>query len=171
MRKITEINSHEVGKPEGLILRGRITARDDMGQAFVELALVLPIFILLLVGAAEVGRLAYAGIEVSNAARAGVSYGAQSHITASDTANIRLVATNDASNITTMTPPVVTLFCACTDGTSITCANAGATCLTPARIIEYVQVQTSAPLDTAFHFPGIPSSVTLRGNAIMRVEQ
>ena len=62
----------------------RRNLRENSGQAFVELALVLPIFILLLVGAAEVGRLAYASIEVSNAARAGVAYAAQSHTTAQD---------------------------------------------------------------------------------------
>jgi Flp pilus assembly protein TadG len=149
----------------------RISIHDDAGQAFVELALILPIFILLMVGAAEVGRLVYASIEVSNAARAGVAYGAQNHNTASDTANIQLAAQQDAPDITSLTTPVVTQSCSCTDGTTISCANAGTTCLSPARIIEYVQVQTSAPVNTAFHFPGIPSSVTLRGYAIMRVEQ
>jgi Flp pilus assembly protein TadG len=147
------------------------TIRDDIGQAFVELALVLPIFILLLVGAAEIGRLVYASIEVSNAARSGVAYGSQNHITASDTANIQLAATSEAPNITSLATPVVTLSCSCSNGVSITCANAGPTCVSPAHIIEYVQVQTSAPVNTLFHYPGIPSSITLRGFAKMRVEQ
>jgi Flp pilus assembly protein TadG len=146
------------------------TIRDDIGQAFVELALVLPIFILLLVGAVEVGRLAYASIEVSNAARAGVAYGSQNHTTASDTANIQVAATQDAPNITSLTA-TATQVCSCSSGTSITCANAGTTCVSPAHIIEYVQVQTTAPVNTLFHFPGIPSTVTFRGYAIMRVEQ
>jgi Flp pilus assembly protein TadG len=147
------------------------TIRNDAGQALVELALVLPVFILLLVGAVEIGRLAYASIEVSNAARAGVAYGSQNHTTASDTANIRLAATKEAPNITSLATPVVTLVCSCSSGTSITCANAGTTCVSPAHIIEYVQVQTSAPVNTLFHFPGIASTVTFRGYAIMRVEQ
>ena len=50
----------------------------------MELALVVPVFIALLLGAAEFARLAYAGIEVSNAARAGVAYGSQSSTTAAD---------------------------------------------------------------------------------------
>lgn len=148
----------------------RSTIRDEIGQAFVELALVLPIFILLMIGAAEVGYLAYVSIEVSNAARAGVAYGAQNHITASDAANIQLAATQDAPNISTLTA-TTSQSCSCSDGTSITCANAGTTFLSPARIIEYVQVQTAAPVNTLFHFPGIPSSLTFRGYAIMRVEQ
>jgi Flp pilus assembly protein TadG len=145
--------------------------RSDIGQAFVELALVMPIFILLLLGAAELGRLAYASIEVTNAARAGVAYGAQNHTTASDVSGIRLAATKDSGDVTTMAPPAVTQSCSCSDGTAITCANAGTNCINPARIIEYVQVSTSAPVDTVFHFPGIPNTVTMQGQAIMRVEQ
>ncbi len=78
----------------------RSSIRDDKGQAFVESALVLPIFILLLVGAAEVGRIAFASIEVSNAARSGVSDGAQNHATASDTSGIQTAATQDGPDLT-----------------------------------------------------------------------
>jgi Flp pilus assembly protein TadG len=148
----------------------RNAARDDKGQAFVELALVLPIFILLLVGAAEVGRIAFASIEVSNAARAGVSYGAQNHATASDSTGIQTAATQDGPDLTDL-QAVATQACTCSSGTTITCANAAANCLSPNRIIEFVQVQTSAVVGTVFNFPGIPSSITLRGYAIMRVEQ
>jgi Flp pilus assembly protein TadG len=171
MKKMTPVSSHEFRKLEVLTSVHRITTVDDIGQAFVELALVLPIFILLMVGIMEIGRLAYASIEVSNAARAGVAYGSQNHITASDTANIQLAAAKEASNITSLATSVVTLSCSCSNGTSITCANAGTTCVSPAHIIEYVQVQTSAPVNTMFKFPGIPSSITLRGFANMRVEQ
>ena len=57
---------------------------NQTGQALVELSLTLPILFLLLMGAAEFGTLAYSAIEVANAARAGVAYGAQSHVTAAD---------------------------------------------------------------------------------------
>jgi Flp pilus assembly protein TadG len=146
--------------------------RGDSGQAFVELALVLPVFVLLLVGAVELGRLAYASIEVSNAARAGAAYGSQNHITASDTANIRLAATKDSPEVTSVSA-VVTQACYCSNapGTGITCSTAGSTCTSPDRILEDVQVTTTAPVQTLFGFPGVPSTVTLRGQAIMRVQQ
>jgi Flp pilus assembly protein TadG len=171
MKKMTKANFHNFRKRIISMIAPGAAIRSGIGQAFVELALVLPIFILLLVGTAELGRLAYASIEVSNAARAGVAYGAQSHITASDITGIQLAATQDAPNITSMTPPVVTLSCSCSNGTAISCATAGTNCVSPARIIEYVQVSTAAPVNTVFHFPGIPDTVTLRGQAIMRVEQ
>ncbi len=152
--------------------------REDLGQAFVELALVLPVFTLMLVGIAEFGRLAYASIEVNNAARAGVAYASQTHTTASDTTNIQLAATQDAPNITSLAA-TTSFSCTCESTTgSMTapgsCAGistAPGSCPSPSRIVLFVQVNTSAPVSTVFHFPGFPGSVTLRGQAIMRVQQ
>jgi Flp pilus assembly protein TadG len=143
---------------------------EDRGQSLVELALMFPIFILLLVGAAEFGRLAYAAIEVSNAARAGASYGSLTHITASDFANIELIATKDAANLTGVTATAVD-SCACSTGGTITCSTALTTCPSPARIIEYVQVNTAATVGPLFNYPGLPHTFNLTGQAIMRVEQ
>ncbi|HEX3967202.1 MAG TPA: TadE/TadG family type IV pilus assembly protein [Edaphobacter sp.] len=154
---------------------------EERGQAFVELALVLPIFVVLLLGAAEVGRLAYAAIEVNNAARAGVAYAAQTHTTASDFlpgGGIVLAAETEAPDITTMTATAA-LSCACESSAGVITANPSCSstdtnltkCASPSRIVEFVQVNTSAPVNTLFHFPGIPNSVTFQGKATMRVVQ
>lgn len=45
--------------------------KGEQGQAIVEMALVLPLFLLLLFGVIEMGRICYAYISVSNAAREG----------------------------------------------------------------------------------------------------
>jgi Flp pilus assembly protein TadG len=150
----------------------------ETGQAFVELALVLPIFTVLVLGAVEFGRLAYAAIEVGNAARAGVSYAAQNHTTAQDTANIQLAATNEAPEIANLTAtPSYSCSCESTTGAMTTpgsCATINLTagsCPSPSRIVLFVQVNTSATVNTVFHFTGFPNSVTLTGKAIMRAEQ
>jgi Flp pilus assembly protein TadG len=148
----------------------RVGMRVDTGQALVELALTFPIFILLLVGAAEFGRLAYAAIEVSNAARAGASYGSLTHITAADFPNIKLMATKDAANLTGVVATAAD-FCQCSTGGTITCSSALIACPSPARIIEYVQVNTTATVGPLFHYPGLPHTFTVTGQAIMRVEQ
>jgi hypothetical protein len=44
----------------------------ESGQALVEFALILPILIVLIFGAIEVGRICYVQITINNAARAGV---------------------------------------------------------------------------------------------------
>src|SRR4030095_9748075 len=51
--------------------------RLQIGQALVELALILPMVLLLLLGVIELGRYAYISVLVGNAARAGALYGAQ----------------------------------------------------------------------------------------------
>lgn len=50
--------------------------RENRGQAMVELALVLPILILLLLGIMEFGRIFAGNLELQNAARDGVRYAA-----------------------------------------------------------------------------------------------
>ena len=143
-------------------------ADDESGQALVELALAMTIYFLLIVGAVEFARLAYVGIEVSNAARAGAGYGAQSHITDTNTTTIKSIALADAPDLTTMTATASTL-CKCTNGVAITCSNASTTC--SARVVTYVQVNTSVTIQPVFHLPKLARSYTLTGQAIMRVVQ
>jgi Flp pilus assembly protein TadG len=139
----------------------------------VEIALMFPIFLVMLVGAAEFGRLAYAAIEVANAARAGAAYGAQSHITASNYTGMQLAATQDAPNITGITA-TATNFCACSSApsTPVSCATVLNSCsIAPMHSLEYVQVNTAASIGPLFNYPGIPHTFTLTGHAILRVEQ
>jgi Flp pilus assembly protein TadG len=180
MRKTTKGNSDSFRKRREIMIAQRIPVHDDNGQAFVELALVLPMLTLLIVGGVELGRLAYADIEVSNAARAAVAYAMQNHSTAAPEAYpaITAAATQDAPEIHSLVvdPPILTCYCetklgvttafpSCAPGVANTTA-----CASPSVIVEYVQVNTSASIDTVFHLPAIPNSVTLRGTAIMRVE-
>ncbi len=166
MIKRTKANARDCSSRVGMLVRrGSICASG--GSAFVELALVVPIFVLLLVGAAEFGRLAYAGIEVTNAARAGVAYGAQNHVTASDLTGMQQAAQNDASNVTSLSA-TAKYFCTCSNGNSSTCA---VTDCAGARILEFVQVNTTATVNPLFYYPGLPKTFTLQGQAVLRVEQ
>jgi len=141
--------------------------RSDSAQALVELAFVLPVASFLLVGTIEIGRLANTSIVVSQAARAGVQYGAQNRVTASDTAGMTQAAQQDASGINnlTVTP---SHYCACSDGTASTCQP---TDCASSRIIEYVKVDTQTQLNTLFPYPEFPRSYTVNGQEIMRVAQ
>ena len=144
---------------------------EDTGHALVELALTLPVLVLLLIGAAELGRLAYYSIEVSNAARAGVAYGAQNHVTASNFTGMQTAAQNDARNIT-LTTNTATNSCACSNAYTATSAcSTTFSCSGTNRIIEYVQVDTTATVSPMFHYPGASKTYTLTGQAVMRVEQ
>lgn len=139
----------------------------DRGGAVVELALTVPLLALMLVGAAEFARLEYAGVEVSNAAMAGVQYGSQNAATAADTTGIGTAAQNDAPNITLGTT-TATKSCICSDGSASTCQR---TDCSSSNIETVLTVETQGTFDPLIHLPGLPTTYTLHGEAIQEVLQ
>lgn len=135
-----------------------------------ELALALPVLVLLLLAATDFGRLYYTNIEVVDAARAGAQYGSQGVTAAANAPGMVQVAKNDATNVPGLSATATQ--CICTVGgvgsvpacptSYFTSSPAGAT---------FVEVDTSATFNTIVRYPGIPSSVALAGKAVMMVEQ
>src|SRR5579863_336052 len=81
-------------------------ALEETGQALIEAAVSLPLMLAMLLGMAELGKVVYCGIEVTNAARAATQYaamngGAFSTTDASglDTTGMLSAATGDAGNL------------------------------------------------------------------------
>jgi len=140
----------------------------DSGQSILETALVAPLLIIILVGAAEFGRLAFAAVEVSNAASAGARYGAQNGSTASDSTGISNAAANDAGNLTGLST-TSSISCICSDGTAASCTDNSA-CST-SNIEESVTVSSQASFDPLIHLPGFPKTFTLKGQAIQKCLQ
>jgi Flp pilus assembly protein TadG len=141
-------------------LRGLRTG--EAGGALVETALTVPLLIILILGAVEIAQVAYASIEVANAAKAAVAYGAQSGGTAGDTTGITYAATSDAADVPSLTVPTISISYICSDGTAATglatdCANS--------HIEEILTVSTQATLSPIVHLPGLPMSYTLHGQA------
>ena len=134
------------------------------GQTILELALLLPLMLLLLVGVIEIGRYAYFDILVSNAARAGAQYGAQSLIQAKDVNGITTAAQNDGLGTMTIT---TSQQCGCSAGTLGGCPTGGV-CPQP---LVYVQVTATENFSSLFSYPGIPNSLTLTSTVTMRVSQ
>ncbi|MBV8515494.1 MAG: pilus assembly protein [Acidobacteria bacterium] len=134
------------------------------GQTVVELALLLPLLLLLMVGVIEIGRYAYFDILVSNAARAGAQYGAQSLIQAADVDGITTAAQNDG--LATMAITAVQQ-CGCAAGTLGGCPS-GAVCPIP---LVYVQVTATDTYNSLFNYPGLPRRLTLSSTVTMRVSQ
>lgn len=165
-------------------------AASEAGSSLVELALVVPMLALVLIGAAELGRIAYAAIEVSNAARAAVAFGAQGPTTALQTGIMQQAALNEAPNVTGLVA-TATESCVCETITSATgaisrttitagCTNALSQCttITPGQIdnvVDYVNVTTTATVHTMFRYNwngyGIPNTFKLNGYAQMRFFQ
>ena len=133
------------------------------GQASVELALVVPILFLFFLGTVEFGRMAYVAIETASAARSGAQYGAQNPVTAADAAGMQQAAQQDAPELTRLSvTSKIVCQCAISLGTTAACTS---TCAS-GRLIVYVQVDTVAQFQPWFPYPGAPSSISVKGEAL-----
>ncbi len=162
-----------------LLSRFAALLRNENGNALVELGVVFGILsVPFLLGTGEMGIVVYDSIEISNAANAGASYGMQSLTNAANTASITSAAQAEATNFGTALAVTPTTYYACATavaGTQYTGASAQSTATaactgTGNRAIEFVQVKTSATVTPSIHCPGLPTSFTLNGFAVMEVE-
>jgi len=142
----------------------------ESGSALAEIVIVLPLLVILLLALIEVGRFGNYTIMAGNAARAGVQYGAQNTITAADTTGMVNAALADAQNVAGLSA-TASSYCECADGSTSTCLATD--CPTSHRII-YVQVLTTGTVPSLTNYAGLPASlrtITVHGNAVMRVAQ
>lgn len=141
----------------------------ERGQSLAEIAVILPLLLLLLLGIIEIGRYAALSVLVANAARAGVQYGAQNLATAGNTSGIQTAALNDGQNVSGLSVTSVNILCGCSGSTpGSTCP---VTCTAPSHELVYVQVNTKGNFTALFNFPGIPSPIIVNESAQMRVAQ
>ena len=146
-----------------------IRARNsERGMAIVEFAILLPVMTMLLIGLVEIGRFAYYSIMVANAARAGAQYGAQNLQTAADWNGMEQAALNDGSNVGLSFPDAPSYACQCADGSPSTC---DATDCSSSHRLTYVEVDTQGTYNSLFNYPGLPSTITVNGQATMQVGQ
>jgi Flp pilus assembly protein TadG len=140
------------------------------GTALLELALVWPLLSLVLLGVIDFGRIFYASIEVTNAAHAGVQYGARSLTLANDTAGMQTAATNDAVDTSGMTSSA-NYTCRC-PGTPLTvsCGMALSACGPSSPYELYVTVTTQKSVTPMFPWPGIPNPIVVNSTATMRAK-
>lgn len=150
------------------IRRARMACVGESGQALVEAAIAAPLFFLLLMGSAELARLAYSAIEIQNAAEAGALYAIQTAATMGDTSGMQAAAQADAANLSGVSIANPTYSYSCSDGSIPNLStNACSTGLTETSI----HVTTAVTFNPVVHIPGLLGPFTLHGNAAERCEQ
>ena len=159
------------------------TFSPESGQSIVELAFSLPLFLLLILGGAEIANLAWASVQVNNAARAAAAYASISRANAgtSNLSNIQAAAQNEAPTLITDPSSQVTStqVCTCVSNAGVagtpdpgcTNTNTETTCQTPSVIDVAVQINVSAPVRTLVHYPGLPATYTVNAQATVGEEQ
>jgi len=134
------------------------------GASFVELAIVLPLFLLMLIPVVDLGRGFYTAIEVASAAHAGAMYGVENP---HDMTGIALAANAAASNLSSINA-TATYGCECSDGSSaVASCTSIPTCTY--NYVTYVDVTVTTPYRTVFGYPGLPSSMNITREIRMRV--
>lgn len=142
----------------------------EEGSALVELAISLPLLSLMLLGAAEFARLAYASIEVVNGAHAAALYASSSIAASTDTGGMTNAATADAGNLlggNAISVASVTRTCTCSNTAYVpsSCSD-NQTCINNnASMITAVAVQTQATFSPLIHIPGGSPTFTLHGQS------
>ena len=151
----------------------------ERGGVLAEFAVVIPVALLLLLGAVDFGRVWALASASSNAAHAGAQYGSQNAQLAADINGMRTVATNDLASSAVLAASndgengisiadfVITpeRYCECADGSDIACDNKCGGGTSP---MVFVRVQIDTTFETLFDYPGIPSSVQISRAAVLR---
>ena len=144
--------------------------RGERGNSLIEIALLLPFFLLLVMGAVDFGRAFYWAIQVEGAAQAGAEYGAQHP---SDTTGMKNAANDAAPGLTLSFPSGPSYGCECPYSSTSTyiasCPSTPTSC--PSTYVYRVNMTVQATYKTLFpwSYSGvIPSSFTLTSSAAMR---
>ena len=143
----------------------------DAGSALVELAVSLPLLVLVMVCAVDFARVFYVGMELTNAARAGAQFGAHNPAQSGDIAGMTAAAVGSVNitGVVVTPPPLRTCQCATSAGT-FSAATCSTTCPSGQHLVVTVTVTTSKTFTTvAGSFPGIPNTVSLVRAATLRV--
>jgi Flp pilus assembly protein TadG len=131
------------------------------GQALVEFALALPLFILLVVGIVDGGRLVFINNSLSEAARDGARWGSVQGRSA-DAAGRTLIQNETLARMTGVPAPSVVVTCERGGATTVSCRT---------NDILVVRVQSQVPLVTPLlgSLLGPPGGPTLSSTAKVTV--
>ena len=140
---------------------------DEGGQALIEFALFSTLFILLFAGIVDYSVYMHMQTELKECAAAGAGIGASTDNQENTTA-MEYLAYFSAPDLASKITINATYFYTCTQGgahvTNTTVCTGSYT--TP---LMYVQVTTSAPIPAMLKWSGLPSTLTLQGQATYRV--
>jgi Flp pilus assembly protein TadG len=135
------------------------------GNSVIELALALPILLLLLVGIANYGAAAYRQTAIVNAARTGIEYVARNNDTSAVAQVVAKALETDPSTLTIST----TQFCECGD----VAATCGALCsATPPAVPQnvFLTINVSEPFTPLIDIPVLPYPAMLSARATFRMQ-
>jgi Flp pilus assembly protein TadG len=145
----------------------------EAGGALVELAVALPVVVVIFAGTIDFARVFYTSMALTDAARAGAQYGSINTANSVDIPGMQSAATGATNTSGISAAASNTCKCATDagvfDATAVSCTS---TCTSPKHMVITVTVTTTKTFTTIITgFPAIPSSVSLSRTATLRVHQ
>ena len=135
-----------------MIRRGRY----QRGQSLVEFALLLPVLLLIVLGAIDFGRLYYSYVSITNGARNGAHYASSSAQATSDLEGIRDAVLGDTSGL---------------PDTSPSNPDVGVATGTDGQGRLYADVTVSYTFSVLVPWPGIPETIDMERTVRARVAE
>ena len=150
----------------------------EAGQSVIELALLMPLLLVMVMGIVDVGRMFYLTMALTGAARAGAQYGSRGQVYASNTAGIQAAAAAEAVSIgsasggswwgtATNFATTAARTCQCENGTAVSPCTTVNAC-SGGKVFTLLEVNTSANYSPLAGFLGL-SATTLHGRAVTKV--
>jgi Flp pilus assembly protein TadG len=116
------------------------------GQSLAEFAIVLPVLMVIVLGTIDLGRVFFAYISVTNAARNGAHYASTDPAHTLDVAGIREAALADTGQLT---------------GTSLSNPRVAVATGNDSLGYQYAEVTVNYRFETLFSWPGLPGSIDM----------
>jgi Flp pilus assembly protein TadG len=149
---------------------GRLSS--SRGAAVVELAISLPVLLLMMFGAADLARVYYTALGLTAAARAGAQYGALTPANTSNTATMQSRALAASPQLGAYTA-VASRACQCANQTATTFTTQSCTSAcssSSSHLVVYVTVTASKTFSTRMPIPGVPTTFNISRSVSMRAQ-
>jgi Flp pilus assembly protein TadG len=145
--------------------------RDQRGNSFIEMGLVLPVVVALLVGSVDIARAVSAKLQLEQAAQRAIELAQRSNYATTMNSTLQSEATSAAGTGSTAT---VSAWGECNHSSTHIDYNTG-TCSTGQSSARYVSVTVQKPFTPLFgarFFPGANANgtVTVGGYAVVRTQ-
>ncbi len=137
------------------------------GGPLLEFALIAPLLVLFLVAVGDLGFAAYDLMQLQAAAEAGAQYAARNTWNA---AAIETAVTGATGIAGVTATPAPSQLCGCPDGGSLSLTSCGNTCPSGSPAGLYASVSARLQYRTVLPYPGLPSPLTLTGQAYRRLQ-
>jgi Flp pilus assembly protein TadG len=158
--------------------RHRRSAASERGSSLVELAVALPILIIIIAATIDFARVFYLSVSLTNAARAGAQYGSHDIGHSGNIAGMETAASNAIPDVTSVSTDA-SRSCVCATDAGVfsdtapspnNCTDPAATSCPGKHVVVTVTVTASKTFTTIMNvLPGVPSSIDLHRGATLRV--